>query len=1215
MAITGLLVCSRFNFYLSWLDSVFQRFIMRASMAKKSVERKILIDEPSGEDQFHGKGHERTADALARAITSFHGDDRAIGLDGPWGSGKSTVVEIARRKLAQEGARKSVSYNFFTFDIWQSQGSSFRRSFLEHFLDWTRATFPQKDPQLEDIERKVKGKVRQVQSNNQSMLDWWGIIVVLFIPFLPIYYFWAKSAFDAAEKAGTSFLYSAPFIVLILFIAATFIKALMRCWKELPAAERRGRAYYLARYREALSRTLLINAKQYEDQKVTQYIRETDPNDFEFQITLREILSVVQSEKSRVVLVLDNIDRLPKKEINEHWAQVRAVFSNGPLTKKSGDKNPVTAIVPYDRHLIEGGHKTKEGSNGNEGSQANQGRQHASISSLGTREIFSKTFDEILTVSPPVMSNSRDFFLEKIRGALPNVTESDDLFRVYLIFNRILKNENGNATPRQIIAFINELTGMYVLHQGRFSLPTVALYIAYQDDLESNPGILNERGCLDERLRALAADGDLERNLAAMIFNVEPKLAFQLLLDNKIKQAASADASDLLEIAKASGFDLRVNEVVQDNVDEWQNSGEFGTVVSNFTKLASQYEGDAKRHFSRTLVASFNEIRSVALDEVKYSCLFGAFDLASSDELVDLTKSILKAGFASLKELPLDVENGGRWMQFVGNLHRRLDSSGHSEVLANALSVVTLPNTPEFLFGVGGNVSDTGLKLAIFKPGKPDFSGDESIFETLAARHPLQARTAFSEFNSVSLLADEKWTSIGNALIDALDTDSIDGQELFQSYLDLLADVTIYIPSDKRSVIDTAQLFGNVQFYEKLQASVSHDNDTALGSAVFLAIQSYGLKGLPVPTKRAANGARVQDSSSEYLRFNGLFEGKEDLTADQYRRAASLAKAALVVTAWLDLGRSAPENRLMHGVIRSAFVSDNLPFTNLSLLMKSYEYLKILLAEDLLPMLDRYQVRVADKDIAAIKLEDCPVELVRDTFEVNGNRWLAFHERLGDLLKAIPVVDWSNYLAAGDHNARLLLEKIATSGFEFTDSNFRDTYAEFLLSVFAGRNSLIDTTLQYDLLLHAIDKNFHSDIFRKLREDLKDVNAVSLGVANQAFPRTVTQMVSAGDRLSKGEKDNVIRFVLCPALEGSNRLVLSIFENLGRTKVRDLIKQSQESTKEKLEGAWTVFSQAARDRSWARQVGELIHGKKKAKTLLDIFLGTGKVEEDEEEDA
>ena len=159
---------------------------------------------------------------------------------------------------------------------------------------------------------------------------------------------------------------------------------------------------------------------------------------------------------------------------------------------------------------------------------------------------------------------------------------------------------------------------------------------------------------------------------------------------------------------------------------------------------------------------------------------------------------------------------------------------------------------------------------------------------------------------------------------------------------------------------------------------------------------------------------------------------------------------------------------------------------------------------------------------------------------------------------------------------------------------------------------MIDTTLQYDLLLNAIDKNFHSDVFRKLREDLKDVSAVNLGVAIQAFPQTMSQMVSVGERLSKGEKDNVIRFVLCPALEGSNKLVLSIFENLGGTKVRDLIKQSEESTKEKLEGAWTVFSQAALDRSWARQIGELIHGKKKAKTFFEIFWGTGKVEEEED---
>lgn len=135
------------------------------------VRRSILIDEPAVEDHFNGKGHERTAVALSKAIANFSGNDRAIGLDGPWGSGKSTVVEIARKILAERKTKDNRAYHFFTFDIWQSQGASFRRSLLEHFLEWTIVTFPKHRSQFQEVERKVKGKVREVRSTNQSILD------------------------------------------------------------------------------------------------------------------------------------------------------------------------------------------------------------------------------------------------------------------------------------------------------------------------------------------------------------------------------------------------------------------------------------------------------------------------------------------------------------------------------------------------------------------------------------------------------------------------------------------------------------------------------------------------------------------------------------------------------------------------------------------------------------------------------------------------------------------------------------------------------------------------------------------------------------------------------------------------------------------------------------------------------------------------------------
>lgn len=288
----------------------------------KKVDRRIIQDEPSDKDLFNGGGHERTAHSLSKAIVRFGSGDSAIGLEGSWGSGKSSVVEMAARKLAEKNGRGKKTYNFFTFDIWKSQGSGFRRSFLEHFLNWAQLTFPKKRRELAVIEAQIQGKTREIQTNNQPILDWYGIVVLVFLPFLPLYYFWAKTVFDNAAKAGSTrdFLVSTPFLLLVAFVVATLALA---GWKF-----RSGRAKEpKAEFKAVISRLLLISSRQHQDHKVVQKVREIDPNDYEFHSTLREILGVVQSEDERVVVVLDNIDRLPRKEIKDYWALVRSIFA------------------------------------------------------------------------------------------------------------------------------------------------------------------------------------------------------------------------------------------------------------------------------------------------------------------------------------------------------------------------------------------------------------------------------------------------------------------------------------------------------------------------------------------------------------------------------------------------------------------------------------------------------------------------------------------------------------------------------------------------------------------------------------------------------------------------------------------------------------------------------------------------------------------------
>ena len=414
----------------------------------KTVIRKIIQDEPTKTDLFHGGGHERTARTLSRAIVKFDQGDRAIGLDGSWGSGKSSVVEMAARKLKEQNGKGKKTYHFFTFDIWKSQGSGFRRSYLEHFISWAKQNFTEKKTRLDEIEKQIQGKTKEIETNNQPILDWYGVCVLVFLPFLPLYYFWAKSAFDTIKKDPNlslwNFLVTAPFLILLSFLAITLLSAAYRI-------ERQKGENWWSSYRTSISRLLLISSRQHQDQKVIQRVREIDPNDYEFHSTLREILSVVQTDKDRVVVVLDNIDRLPRKEIKEYWALVRSIFSRTQGQSSPNKDADITAIVPYDRKLIE--------ANVNEDDDETETDNQ--LTSLASRELFSKTFDEILVVAPPVLSNAREFFADKLEEALPKQVSTDDRFRTYRIFCELLSAEGGVTTPRQIVSFVNDLSSLY----------------------------------------------------------------------------------------------------------------------------------------------------------------------------------------------------------------------------------------------------------------------------------------------------------------------------------------------------------------------------------------------------------------------------------------------------------------------------------------------------------------------------------------------------------------------------------------------------------------------------------------------------------------------------------------------------------------------------------------------------------------------------------
>lgn len=86
-----------------------------SSHDERFAEVRHLSDAPVEDDDFAGGAHARTARALVDTILSDNRSVRAIGLEGSWGSGKSSVIEIARKHLEQAGGIRNIMYSHSMF--------------------------------------------------------------------------------------------------------------------------------------------------------------------------------------------------------------------------------------------------------------------------------------------------------------------------------------------------------------------------------------------------------------------------------------------------------------------------------------------------------------------------------------------------------------------------------------------------------------------------------------------------------------------------------------------------------------------------------------------------------------------------------------------------------------------------------------------------------------------------------------------------------------------------------------------------------------------------------------------------------------------------------------------------------------------------------------------------------------------------------------------
>jgi hypothetical protein len=123
----------------------------------------------------------------------------------------------------------------------------------------------------------------------------------------------------------------------------------------------------------------------------------------------------------------------------------------------------------------------------------------------------------------------------------------------------------NSRKPRDIITFINNLVSLYLQHNSSIDIKYLALYALRCNKILDNPLIaISNRAFLDEEKHLFRDETELEKSLAALVYNVDKDKSGEILLKNNIEdQFIRYNSETLKSIKLHSEFTVYFNNVYQ----------------------------------------------------------------------------------------------------------------------------------------------------------------------------------------------------------------------------------------------------------------------------------------------------------------------------------------------------------------------------------------------------------------------------------------------------------------------------------------------------------------------------------------------------------------------------------------------------------------------------------------------------------------------------
>ncbi|RXJ88388.1 hypothetical protein CRV01_13295 [Arcobacter sp. CECT 8983] len=490
------------------------------------MENKIqyISNKPIGEDSFIGKSHDNIANSIAEHIMDESHPMKVIGLEGEWGSGKSNIIEIIKNKL-------NSTHYVYIYDSWGHQEDSQRRAFLEEMTEELEENnLLTKKTQYKNIngktlniswQEKIKFLLARKKETNKKTIPKLSIgliligLIVVLTPILALISQLIGN--NPQENIIVKILFSSSVVILAIvsFIIYTFYKKFIHKNKEWANL---SSFFYLYKGKELENTTFEI-------------LSDLEPSVKEFKNWIRSISSGLKDKQ--LLIVYDNMDRLPPKKVEEIWSSIHTFFAEEQYDK-------IHIIIPFDRKHLQKAFEYEENT-----SQID--------------EFINKTFSLIYRVTPPILTDWKNYFHIKYHEAFKN-SEDEELPLVVSIFDRLKER----FTPRDIIVFLNEIVSYKKIWKDEIPLRYIALFVLSKESiLEDTHKNILDNNYLKTTDELFSKDKELQNYISALVFNVPVYQAYQVLLirDLELTLRDEEDALDINELANNIHF-IEILEVV-----------------------------------------------------------------------------------------------------------------------------------------------------------------------------------------------------------------------------------------------------------------------------------------------------------------------------------------------------------------------------------------------------------------------------------------------------------------------------------------------------------------------------------------------------------------------------------------------------------------------------------------------------------------------------